>query len=50
MRKTLSRHHAKDIMEYTRQIHAKDKEIDSLKKRVAKVGVVAGVVMVGGRG
>ena len=37
MRKSLSRQHAKDIMEYTQQIHAKNKEIEALKKRIAKV-------------
>ena len=36
-RKNLARQHAKDIMEYTQQIHAKNREIEALKKRIAKV-------------
>ena len=46
VRKSLSRQHAKDIMEYTQQIHAKNKEIEALKKRIAKVREC---VCVGGR-
>ena len=37
VRKTLSRQHARDISEYTRQLHSKDREIESLKKQLAKV-------------
>ena len=36
-RKNLARQHAKDIMEYTQQIHAKNREIEALKKRITKV-------------
>ena len=39
MRKALSRQHAKDIMDYTRQIHAKDRELDALRKKLGKVCV-----------
>ena len=35
--KVLARRHAKDISEYTKQIHAKDREVTELKKKVAKV-------------
>ena len=37
VRRTLSRQHAKDISEYTKQILAKDRELDSLRKRLGKV-------------
>ena len=33
---SLSRQHAKDISEYTKQILAKDRELDSLRKKLAK--------------
>jgi len=38
LRKTLNRQHAKDIMEYTKQIHAKEREIGDLKRKISKVG------------
>ncbi len=37
VRRALSRHHAKDISEYTKQIHGKEREISELKRRLAKV-------------
>jgi hypothetical protein len=37
IRKVLARQHAKDISEYTKQIHAKDREIADLKKKTIKV-------------
>lgn len=37
IRKVLARQHAKDISEYTKQIHAKDREIGELKKKTIKV-------------
>lgn len=46
-RRALSRQHAKDIMEYTRQLHAKDRDIDALKKKLAKVSDVMGSVHYG---
>ena len=33
----LSRQHAKDISDYTKQILAKDRELDSLRKKLSKV-------------
>ena len=35
---SLSRQHAKDISEYTKQILTKDRELDSIRIRLAKVG------------
>ena len=37
VRRSLSRQHAKDISEYTKQILTKDREIESVRKRLAKV-------------
>ena len=37
VRRAMSRQHAKDISEYTKQILAKDRELDSLRKRLGKV-------------
>ena len=37
VRKVLARQHAKDISEYTKQIHAKDRELTEIRKKVAKV-------------
>ena len=43
VRKSLSRQHARDIMDYTKQIHSKDREIETLRRKVAKVGMVTTV-------
>ena len=40
VRKVLARQHAKDISEYTKQIHAKDRELIEIRKKVAKVWIV----------
>ena len=40
--KVLAKRHAKDISEYTKQIHTKDRELTELKKKVAKVRRVGG--------
>lgn len=37
VRKALARQHAKDISEYTKQLHAKDREISNLRKKTTKV-------------
>lgn len=39
VRKALARQHVKDISEYTKQIHAKDREIADLKRKTIKVGI-----------
>ena len=38
----MARQHAKDISEYTKQIHAKDREIADLRKKTTKVWRVKG--------
>lgn len=43
VRKALARQHAKDISEYTKQIHGRDREITELKKKTIKVFEVATV-------
>jgi hypothetical protein len=35
----VARQHTKDLQEYMKQIHAKDKELSELKRRLAKVGL-----------
>lgn len=37
VRKVVARQHAKDISEYTKQIHAKDREIADLKRKTITV-------------
>ena len=37
VRRSQSRQYAKDISEYTKQILAKDRELDSLRKKLAQV-------------
>ena len=37
VKRSLSRQHAKDISDYTKQLLAKDKELDNLRKRLGKV-------------
>ena len=39
IKKSLSRQHAKDISEYTKQIHTRDKEIEKLKQKLAKASL-----------
>lgn len=39
IRKVLARQHVKDISEYTKQIHTKDREIANLKRKTIKVGI-----------
>ena len=37
VRKSVARQHTKDLQEYMKQIHAKDKELSELKRKLAKV-------------
>lgn len=37
VRRILARQHAKDISDYTKRIHGKDRELTDLRKRMAKV-------------
>lgn len=37
VRKTVARQHTKDIQEYMKQIHSKDKELAELKRKLVKV-------------
>ena len=39
MRKSVARQHTKDLQEYMKQIHAKDKELSELKRKLAKVSL-----------
>lgn len=46
VRKALARQHVQDISEYTKQIHAKDREITDIKKKMAKVRVIRVILVV----
>ena len=48
VRKVLARQHAKDISEYTKQIHSKDRELTEIKKKVAKVKMLESCSMCSG--
>ena len=41
VRKAVARQHTKDIQEYMKQIHSKDRELSELKRKLAKVGFLS---------
>ena len=46
LRKSFSRQHARDISEYTKQIHVKDRENQELRRRLSKASLVPVLLIV----